>query len=321
MDCHPGTKGKLMYAAIDIGTNTALLLIADIRRRGGTIVLETIREEQRVPRLGKGVDLQKRLSEESIERVVQVLNEYRAIIEEEYPSVNRIAVTATSAVRDSDNREEFTGRIKNNTGFETRVLSGHEEAEYTFQGALSVLDREEQPAVVLDIGGGSTELARGTKSTGLLDRCSLDMGCVRFTERYLTINPPAPEQVEQCREAAGQLLRDSDFPVVGGAELIGVAGTVTSLAFMELELKIYNFSGINDVRLRAGTVEKWTTDILQMSSALLVDRYPEVMQGRADIFPAGMLILEEVMQYYGFEELTVSAGGIRHGVVLELSGQ
>lgn len=315
MDCRKGEKEKLMYAAIDIGTNTVLLLIADISHRG----LEVIREEQRVPRIGRGVDRKRRISGESAQRVIQVLNEYRTIIEEEYPSVGRVAVTATSAVRDSANRAELLEHIQKETGYPIRVLSGQEEAEFTFRGALVVPGLNSRTTAVLDIGGGSTEIALGRKRSGLLDRYSYDIGCVRFTERYLPDDPPDQQQAEQCRKAVRDMLDTYRISFPGDTILLGVAGTVTSLAYMELNLEIYNSSRINGVKADRDIVQRWIDHVLVHSSGRLAEQFPGVMKGRADIFPAGLLILDEVMAYYGFGELTVSTGGIRHGIILDMA--
>ena len=182
-----------LHSAIDIGTNTVLLLVASKNGKG----LETLREEQRIPRLGKGVDASGNLSDASMDRVIQALNEYREILNIDFPNVRTLSVTATSAVRDAANREYFIDRVKEETGFSISVLSGTEEAELTFLGALSMIPGTDV-ATVIDIGGGSTEIAYGRKEQ-LLDSHSFNMGSVRFTERFIKSDPPGKEQVISCR--------------------------------------------------------------------------------------------------------------------------
>lgn len=300
-----------MKASIDIGTNTALLLVAEVEDK----TLTVIREEQRVPRLGTGVDHSRQLSDEAIGRVIQFLEEYQEIIESDYPSVDSIQVTATSAVRDAENRDHFLKVVKQETGLKVRVLSGLDEAKYTFLGAKSVLDHQKTNSnVIIDIGGGSTEIAYGTLQ--VQDRYSYDMGCVRFTERFLSNDPPTEDQLADCRDEISRILKDYEFNFVDDASLIGVAGTVTSLAFIDKELSSYSSETISGHQLTVQDINDYISLFKSWPAQKLVIEYPVVMKGRADIFLAGLLILEEFMRKYNFTELITSTGGIRHGVVL-----
>lgn len=304
-----------MYASIDIGTNTVLLLIAENSALG----LHVIHEEQRVPRLGKGVDRDRNLSDEAISRVIQALIEYRTLIRKSYPGVKNIMVTATSAVRDAGNRQNFINRVKEETGFTIKLLNGAEEARFTFGGALSVLPVNSNPTAVVDIGGGSTEVAWGTNGK-LFDRYSFDMGSVRFTERYLADDPPSPEQVNRCRQAIDELLEENMFSFPSDTIPVGVAGTATSLAYICLDHDTYNSSTINNTTIKLSELKSRIKNIQSIKSGELITEYPEVMKGRADIFLAGLLILERIMITYGFDQLIISTGGIRHGAILEMSG-
>ncbi len=302
-----------MKAAIDIGTNTALLLIAEYENGN----LKVIREEQRMPRLGKRVDKDRILSKESMERVISALSEYREIISEEYSSVDEIILTATSAVRDASNKKEFLSQIKNKTGFAVQILSGNEEATLTYSGALSPLtDLKTSEVFVLDIGGGSTEVAAGNK-TVLKDEHSYDMGCVRFTERYLKDNPPAEEQITECRKEIKNLLNTKKFSSDASSKVVGVAGTVTSLAAIELGLKEYDPEKINGYRINRSKLQKLNKEYSTYSHDQLLDLSPKVLKGRQDIFMAGLLILEEFLEYVSADEIIVSTGGIRHGVLMD----
>lgn len=307
-----------IHAAIDIGTNTVLLLVA---AKEGQII-NSLREEQRIPRLGKGVDSSSNLDEKSIKRVIDVLQEYKQIMNSSYPNIKSITVTATSAVRDAENRKDFILRIREATGFQVRVLNGEEEAAYTFNGALSVLpDIEIENAAVIDIGGGSTEIAVGEHGR-LLDSHSFDMGSVRFTERFLRQDPPAEREIIECRNAINELLDKRLFSLglsTGDIALVGVAGTVTSLAYMDMGLENFEPDKINGYKLSHQKLKEWIATISETSSEDLIEKYPEVMKGRAEVILAGLLILNEFMNYYKIPSFTVSTGGIRHGTILNSS--
>jgi exopolyphosphatase/guanosine-5'-triphosphate,3'-diphosphate pyrophosphatase len=312
MDCYSCKKRKTVKASIDIGTNTALLLIAQQSENR----LKVVHEEQRLPRLGQGVDKQGNLSEMAIGRVVTALKDFKAIIANHYPAVSKTVVTATSAVRDAENREDFVNEIYRETGLLVQILSGLEEAQYTFYGAQSVLPVSSIPVAVVDIGGGSTEIAYGSAPDGLIARHSFDMGCVRFTERYFDGQPPDVPEIEKCGNSIDRMLDKKNFSFDQETILIGVAGTVTSLAYMQLGCKSYSSSRLNGQIITQEILRKWINYVQKKTAVELIKKYPEVMEGRADIFLAGLLILEAIMDTYGFEKLTVSTGGIRHGALL-----
>ncbi|MDZ7774025.1 MAG: Ppx/GppA phosphatase family protein [Balneolaceae bacterium] len=307
-----------MYAAIDIGSNTVLLLVARPSSTGAPL-LETLHEEQRMPRLGRGVDRSGNLGGEPVARTLEALADYRYLLKEEYPDLREVAVTATSAVRDAGNREEFLSRVRRETGFEVRLLSGPGEAALTYAGATAVLVGEEGTrTTVVDIGGGSTEIARGTRR--LRDRWSLDMGCVRYTERFLSGDPPSPGQAEACREAARDYLRRELPEGPFGGRLVGVAGTVTSLGMLDAGLEVYDPYRLNGRRVSLEETAAWSRLLLEMSADERAQRWPGFLAGRADILPAGLLILEACMEVLGFDAVTVSCGGLRHGAVREMAG-
>lgn len=301
-----------MFASVDIGTNTVLLLIAEINNQK----LKVLREEQRVPRLGKGVDRDKNLSEAGIDRVLGALKEYKTILAD-YSLSDDVVVTATSAVRDANNRDYFCAKVSKETGWNVRILSGNEEAQWTYSGALSMLNiTADEPVIIIDIGGGSTELAYG-KGQNLLDSHSFNMGSVRFTERYLKYDPPLPEEIEQCRQAADDMLAERLFHKYSSVSAIGVAGTVTSLAYIELKLDHYDPEKISGYELRTENITGFIETFAKMKTSEIMGKYPEVMAGRADIIVAGLIILERFLKSYGISKITVSNGGIRHGAILK----
>ncbi len=301
-----------MKAAIDIGTNTVLLLVAEVD--GGT--LQVIHEEQRMPRLGRGVDSDGVINDASRDRVAGALNDYKQILMEQFPEVRDVVVTATSAVRDAANRDEFIGFIKKQTGYSIRLLSGMQEAQYTYEGALAVFSHEFRSDVfVLDIGGGSTELALGREGR-LVSSFSFDMGCVRFSERYLRTNPPLKEEIGRCREEIRALLAEHVFSLKHHAQAVGVAGTLTSLAAIDLQLEQYDPLQLNAHTIARDKLRKQIKRFSDCTHEQLLRVSPNVLKGREDLFVAGLLILEEFMAFYKLEQILVSTGGIRHGVLL-----
>lgn len=304
-----------MYAAIDIGTNTALLLISELRN--GRI--RVLHEDQRLPRLGRGVDESRRLSEEAIERAVDALGSFRRVIDSQFTDVDRCIVTATSAVRDAENRDKLKNRVKRETGFDIKILSGEEEAAWTYAGALSVLPAPgDRQHMVIDIGGGSTELATG-KGTNLTDFHSFDIGSVRFSERFLKTDPPTDEEIQKCGHAIREAFEGHLFTFDEAVRAVGVAGTVTSLAYIDLGLTEYSSEKLANYRLAGDRVHYWIERLREMPSKEILDAYPVVMKGRADVILAGLLILQGFISFYEFKELVVSTGGIRHGAVLKMA--
>ena len=301
-----------MKAAIDIGTNTVLLLIAEVS--DGNI--NVLHEEQQIPRLGKGVDNTKLLHKDSVERVLQSLKEFKDVIESDYPEVEEVIVTATSAVRDAENRDAFIKKVQQETGFDIRLLSGDEEAQYTFRGALSVLDLDpHHNAFVLDIGGGSTELALG-KTEGLDQFHSFDMGSVRFKERFLLHNPPYQEEIIECRDEIKYLLGKKKFKPPKKLTAVGVAGTATSLAAIDLQLDEYENERLNGHIIDREKLSKSIEVFSLHTYDQLLELSPKLLKGREDIFLTGLLILEGFMKFYDIPEIKVSTGGIRHGALL-----
>ena len=302
-----------MYtASIDIGTNSVLLLIVEQTELG----LQVHEEVQRLPRLGAMVDSNGVLARQSIDRVLEVLTEYAEIIQTYGDGVlQKTRVTATSAVRDAANKNEFLSLVKEIVGFEIQILSGEEEAKYTYLGAISQTKVESNSILVVDIGGGSTELAMGDSSQWLRG-ISVDMGCVRFNERYLVHNPPYQEEIGECRRSIEALLESTKLRFPPNTQVVTVSGTATSLAAIDQQLFPYQLSRINNYRLNTDKLAKSIEIFSLHTYEQLIELHPEVMQGRADVFLAGLLILEGVLRFASVEEFIVSSGGIRHGILL-----
>lgn len=301
----------MLRSAIDIGTNTVLLLVAETE--GSSI--KVIREEQRIPRLGKGVDADKTLQKESVERVMQALDEYEAILQSKYREAIPPVITATSAVRDAANKEDFLALVEERFGWKVHLLNGSEEADCTFFGSISALNLNTgEKVAVIDIGGGSTEIAVGT-SQELEFAQSLDMGSVRFTERFFSSNPPGPGEKDAAENEILRLLNTLKLPE-DISKIIGVAGTVTSVAAIERGLKVYDASRINGMELSLDTIDSNLNNFLFKTADEIENENPVFLKGRGDLISAGLLILRSFIRFAGKDKLMVSTGGIRHGAIL-----
>lgn len=301
----------MIRSSIDIGTNSVLLLVADVNENG----LEVIYEDQQVPRLGKNVDKDRSLHPESQKRVIDVLKTFQKKLADDFPQiVEQPVITATSAVRDSSNKSEFLEAVRKEMGWEIRILSGDEEAKTTYTGAVSVLNSGDisQP-VIIDIGGGSTEFAAG-EGVKFNNGISLNIGSVRFTERYFDSDPPLHSEILSARKAIEQELGKLEKIYRNGV-LVGVAGTVTSIAAIEMGLDDYQSDKLNGYRLKRHTVADFIQEFSETKSVDIENRYPPFLTGRGEVILAGILILDEFMAMTERNDLIISTGGIRHGIL------
>ena len=304
-------------AAVDCGTNSTRLLVADT---DGT----TLTRLMRITRLGQGVDATGELAPEAVERTIEVLREYRRVMDEH--GVERVRMTATSAARDAANRDLFFEQATEVVGTDPELLSGEDEARLSFLGATAELDPTDGPFLVVDIGGGSTEFAVGPVSAerrgepeGVL---SVDMGCVRLTEKFLHHDPPAPEELSQAISVVRDYLDDvaRDVPAVLGAErLVGLAGTVTTVAAVELGLQSYDPQLVHHFVLTRAAVEDVFRTLATESRAQRIHN-PGLEEARADVIVGGTAILVAVLRYFGFDECLVSEADILDGLAASLLG-
>lgn len=305
----------MRIASIDIGTNTILLLIADIGNDG---IVAPLVEEQRMPRLGKSVDANKVIGKQAFETVATVLLEYKAIINRYHTDI--IVACGTSAVRDAANKEEFIQYIRRTTGIQIEILTGKGEALWTYRGALSGLPIGGDQAAVLDIGGGSTEISfaiskdPGHPNVLTLNRFSFQVGSVRLTERVFKNIPPSPADIVKAQEIINTEFSTLIQWNVFGHYLIGVAGTVTTLACLNQGMKDFDSTKVNGYRLKRDRVGVWFDKLSRLTPSEM-HLLSNVTMGRADILPAGTLILLEFMKRFNFEEIVVSDRGVRYGLV------
>jgi exopolyphosphatase/guanosine-5'-triphosphate,3'-diphosphate pyrophosphatase len=300
-------------AGIDIGTLTCRLLIADLSPTGP---VKELRSDRRILRLGEGVDRSKRLKREAMDRVVPCIKEWREVIGRY--QVQACAAVATSAVRDAENRQEFLGRIKAETGFVVEVLTGAQEAERTMLGVRSGLPPAIKNVLALDIGGGSTEFILARQGERPVVR-SIDIGVVRLSERLLHHDPPTSEEIGQGRD---WIRRETADALAGmeraGCTFIGTAGTITTLAAMAQQLPTYEPARIHNYRLLVETVADLEQQLLGRSKAARAGM-PGLEKDREDVIASGAIILRTVMDTLGERECLVSDLGLREGVLIHLA--
>jgi len=301
-------------AAIDCGTNSTRLLIVDGDGH-------TLDRSMQITRLGAGVDATGMLAPEAVERCLTVLREYRQIMDKFSVTKGRLA--ATSAARDASNGEEFLRAAGEVTGVEPELLVGTEEGRLSMAGALADLGHEEGPFLIVDIGGGSTELVAGSSADDPeLAVVSLQVGCVRITERFLHDDPPTPDELAGAEAMVDELLEQAiaDHPrFVSSHRLVGLAGTVTTLASLHLGMDRYDRDRIHHHVLTADVVDQWYRTLASEVTAARLDR-AGMVSGREDVIVGGALILARVMARFGFEECLVSEADILDGMAASLLG-
>ena len=286
-------------AAVDLGTNSTRLLVADVEGEH----LDEVARKLTITRLGEGVDERRRLLPVPIARVRNCLAEYRRELEE--LGATRTLAIATSAVRDAENGDAFLGEIEWSYGFTTRLLDGTEEAAMTLRGVTAGRTLA-AGTLLVDIGGGSTELVLSSNGTPPAST-SLDVGCVRITERFLASDPPTKAELE----AAAAFVR-SILPGYRARGAIGVAGTVTTLAMLDLALDEYDPERTHGHRLPLASVEQ---ELARLAAMTLAERLelPGIEPGRAPVIVAGIVVLREIMDAYDLHEIEVSERDILHG--------
>ena len=303
-------------AAVDCGTNAIRLLVADVDADG--TLIEHVRL-MRIVRLGEGVDETGEFSDGALARTFAAVDEYAGVLREH--GVERVRFVATSASRDVSNRSTFVHGVRQRLGVAPEVIAGTEEAALSFAGAVRGLPAGvvTLPALVVDIGGGSTEFVIGTSTP---ERAvSVDIGCVRMTERHLRSDPPTREEIRLARqdiEAAVAVAFDQ-VPPDAAASLVGLAGTVTTVSAMALDLPEYDAQLLHGSRISAGDVA-WVTERLLSMTREERAALPFIHPGRIDVIGGGAMILDAIVHAGGFAEVVVSETDILDGIVYSLRG-
>ncbi|CUT00536.1 Ppx/GppA phosphatase family protein [Candidatus Chrysopegis kryptomonas] len=302
----------MKVASIDIGTNTLLLLIADVK--DGKII--PLHNSQIIARLGKNVEASGLIQKEAFDKVLNALIEFKKISEKF--GVEKIFAIGTSALRDAKNRDDFLNFIKEKTGIEIKVISGEEEAKLTYLGAVSGLDEKflNQKISVIDIGGGSTEVILGL-GFEIKKFISLNIGTVRITEKFLKHSPPLDEEINNAKfyiQNEFEKVKNFEFE---GSTLVGVAATVTTIASYSLKLETYNGERVNGYVMGIETIEEIYKTFRNLSVAE-IRKIPQISKGREDVIFAGVLILLEFMRKFNFNSIIASDRGVRYGVIFNL---
>jgi exopolyphosphatase / guanosine-5'-triphosphate,3'-diphosphate pyrophosphatase len=294
-------------AAVDIGTNSVRLLIADASGR-------ELERAMHMTRLGQSVDVTGRLAPEAIARTCTVLEQYRAVAERW--SVTRRRATATSAARDAANSAEFFDAAERALGVRPELLRGDEEARLSFRGATAGVAPSRGPFLIIDLGGGSTELVLGEHDPAAL--VSLQLGCVRMTERHLKSDPPAPAELMACFADIQRVLREGAgrIDATRARTVIGLAGTVTALAGMALGLREYDAARTHHSTLSLAAVE---ASFQRLSQASVAERRELLSQpARAEVVVGGAAVLLAIMRHFHLTELLVSEHDILDGLAASL---
>ena len=300
-------------ASLDLGTNSTRVLVARPTEDGGLDILD---RRNTITRLGQGVGASGRLAPEAVERTLACLRGYREILDRH--GVERVRVAATSASRDAANRDELFDAVGALIGARPELLSGDEEGRLSFRGATGELDPATGPFLVVDIGGGSTEFIVGTDRVEGVT--SVDIGCVRLTEKFLQHDPPQPEELSACISLTDAYLDDVVREIPAAAEartLVGLAGTVTTVAAVEIGLETYDRDRIHHFHLTREAAEDVFRTLATESRADRIHN-PGLEEARADVIVAGCCVLVALFRRLGFDEMIVSEADILDGLALSL---
>ncbi|TAP44474.1 Ppx/GppA phosphatase family protein [Arthrobacter sp. S39] len=311
-------------AAIDCGTNSIRLLIADIDRSTGSAKLTDVVREMRVVRLGEGVDATGELAPAALERTFAATADYARLIREH--GAAKVRFVATSASRDARNRQVFVDGIRDLLGVEPEVITGDEEAALSFAGASSVLPiLDGGQVLVVDLGGGSTEFVLGT-ADGVTAARSVDVGCVRLTERHLRQDPPTAEQIAAAEADVDAAITSAglDVPLERATAVVGVAGSITTITAHAMRLPEYSPDSIHGTELSIDDIRRAATDLLEMPRAERA-ALPYMHPGRVDVIGAGGLVWRRILERLGglsggrIVTATASEHDILDGIALSIS--
>jgi len=305
-------------AAVDCGTNSIRLLVADISPDGESLV--DVDRRMEIVRLGQGVDETGRFAPEALERTLAACRRYAELVRR--LGAQRCRFVATSATRDAANRDEFVAGVVRLFGVQPEVISGDEEAALSYTGATRELagrDDVAAPYLVVDIGGGSTEFVLGDGRVRAAR--SVDVGCVRLTERYLRSDPPTPDQITAAADDIDAAIARAGetVPLDEAGSLIGLAGSVTTVAAIALDLPEYDPARVHHARIPAAHVRAVTADLLSTTHAERA-RIPSLHPGRVDVIGAGSLILQRVLDRLGLPDVLISEHDILDGIAWSIAG-
>ena len=301
----------MIIASIDIGTNTVLLLIAEVNLT--TFKFKSIVNLQRIPRIGKGLAIGQPIVKEKIEMLYSIIQEYSKLIDEN--KCEAVLVNATNAFRIASNSRELVDGIRKKFNLDVKVVSGKEEAMLSFLGATSNYINTSK-FLVIDIGGGSTELIYGTKSKIRFVQ-SYPVGVVSGTEKFYKNNPPTSLELDKFNEYINQQLNEIAFKDILPDQVIAIAGTPTTLACINQNLTEYNEELIEGSSLKKYELENIIGTLQNLTSQEIKHKYKSIVNGREDVLLAGSQILASIMNILNIDEVTVSTKGIRYGAIVD----
>lgn len=297
-------------ASIDIGTNTVLMLIANINKDDKTI--KPLLNEYKMPRIGKGLVPGGAISKERIEDLFQVLNKYSVLIGDY--SCNKIIAKGTSALRLASNSQEIISAIRSKFGIDVEVISGKEEARLSYIGSISAASSD--TFIVIDIGGGSTEIISGSR-TEIKYSKSFNVGVVSLTERYIHHDPPKPRELTLMNNIIVNTFDELRDVLPRNAAVIAVAGTPTSLSCMKMGLKKYNEEKVEGSSLTRSQLQYFINELSLLSHTEIKEKYQQIVEGRDDIILTGTMILYNLTEILNSNEIIVSGRGIRYGSLVD----
>jgi|SRR5690554_460271 len=299
----------MIVASIDIGTNTILLLIAEVNKVSKQInVLENI---QRIPRIGKGLKENEPMPEDNIKRMFDVLSDYSLIIKKY--NCDKVLLTGTNALRISSNKNEIIKRVKDNFGYDLNIISGEEEAFYSYSGAIAETDSQTNN-LIIDIGGGSTEIIFG-RGNEIKYKKSFNVGVVSGTEKFLLSDPPEQTQIKNFINHALTAFSELVNNIKDINKAIAIAGTPTTLAAIKNNLKEYNEDLIEGSFLTKEDLNNFVNELSALSSNEILNKY-QIVKGREDVLLAGTIILKVIMEILKLDIVAVSTKGIRYGAII-----
>ncbi len=299
----------MTIASIDIGTNTVILLIAaaDVDKR----TISSLYNEQRIPRIGKGLVPGKPIKKEKIEELLSILEDYNSIIKKF--KCGKVLITATNAFRIASNSNGLKNIIKEKFNFNVNIVSGDEEAELTFQGAV-ISYKDTADSLVIDIGGGSTEIIYGNTEE-IHFKKSYQAGVVSLKEKYLKNSPPFKKEKENLEEELERIFSDLTEKKFDFKTAIAIAGTPTTLAAIKLNLPIYDEDKLEDSILKCDEIKILLEELSRLSELEILDNFRSVVKGREDVILSGTIILFYIMNLLKIDEVIVSTKGIRYGAI------
>lgn len=299
----------MIVASVDIGTNTIILLIADVDLISKE--LKTIENYYRIPRIGKGLKEGTPLPKENLKRMLNILDEYYEIIEKH--NCEKIILTGTNALRIVSNKNEIISLIKKKYDYDLNVISGEEEAKYSYLGSISSYNKK-QKFLVIDIGGGSTEIIYGNGIEIIYSK-SFNIGVVSGTENFLISDPPTGEQIQNFINHSQATFLELKFNAIDIYTAIAIAGTPTTLASIKQRLTSYNEDIIEGSILNDNELDGFIRVLTKMTSSEILNKYSSIVEGREDILLAGTILLNEIMKLLNTSEVQVSTKGIRYGAI------